>query len=76
MGKKKDIRQRDVRISRDPVSGRLESVVLDDVQRHFERIVAQVDAALLKLSMADQDRLVEKLLVRIAQMKQPEGRDD
>lgn len=61
-------RQPTVRVSENPVTHQLESVVLDDVQRAFERIVAAVDGAMLALGTADRDRLARRLVARIGEM--------
>lgn len=62
------VRRKHVRVSRDPVTGQLESIVLDDVRRHFERIVAAVDGAMLTLPTGDRDRLALMLVDRISQL--------
>ncbi len=64
--KKKDT---GVRVTKDQVTGRLESVVLDDVQRSFERVVGYIDGVMLSLrSNPDRERLCHKLIDRIGQM--------
>lgn len=68
MSKPKPVLMPSVRIVRDPVSGKLESTYLDDVQKAFERLVAQIDGAMLPLSTADQHRLAARLIERVGQM--------
>ncbi len=58
-------REPSVRVKQDPVTGRLESTVLDEVQRVFERLVGNIDNGMLALSTADQYCLAQLLMGRI-----------
>ncbi len=71
--RKKDIRQRDVRISKNPVTGKLESVILDEVQITFERLNGQIENAMRKMHAGDQDRLAKKLFAWLHAMMMPTG---
>ena len=47
--KNKDVREKTVRVSQNPISGRLESIVLDAPQLAYERAIAALDRALCAL---------------------------
>ncbi len=64
-----------VRVKQDPVTGQLSSVILDNVQRAFERLVVNIDTAMLALSTADHYRLAHQLISRIEKMVPHTGGD-
>jgi hypothetical protein len=66
---KKDIKRKDVRVSRDAVTGKLESVVLDAVQLAFERCTQVIEGKMLELPNADVHRLAKKLADWLARMQ-------
>ncbi len=59
--KKQRLQQPTVRVSRDAVTGVIESTVLDDVQRNLELCTAFVETRMLTLGNADVHRLAAKL---------------
>lgn len=70
---KKDIRRRDVRVWQNAVTGKIESLVLDNVQLHAERLTGMIENALMALGTADRDRLIVKVQEWLKVMKMPEG---
>jgi hypothetical protein len=66
---KKDVKRKDVRVSRDPVTGKLESVVLDAVQLAFERCTQVIEGKMMALSNGDVHRLAAKLADWLARMQ-------
>jgi hypothetical protein len=65
---KKRIEERTVRVQENQVTHKLETTILDDVERAFERIVQTVDGQMLKLGTADRDRLARKVIERVGRM--------
>lgn len=64
----KDIKRKDVRVSRDAVTGKLETVVLDSVQLAFERCTQVIENKMLELPNGDVHRLAAKLAGWLAKM--------
>lgn len=62
---KKPAQEKTVRISQNPVSGKLESVVLDAVQKGYEAVAGAIDREMMKLSVADGRRMVRRLLTLV-----------
>lgn len=58
---KKIIRDRSVRCWEDPVTHEVHELVLDNVQKAFERVHQTIDGQMLKLSAVEQIRLVDKI---------------
>ena len=66
---KKRLQPRDVRVSMNPITGALESVVLDDVQRAVEYVHQAIDRAWAKLPVSEYARFAERLQELVAGMK-------
>jgi hypothetical protein len=59
---RKPIRPRTVRVRRDPVTGELETTVLDSVQRAYERVHAAIDREMLQLDAPARERLAARVV--------------
>jgi hypothetical protein len=76
VAKRKRIEQKTVRTSMDAVTGKLETVILDDVHNAYEVCVRVIEGQMKKLSVAPKcERLARKLLERVRLML-PKGQGE